>query len=169
MTSIIRFGFFALAAALVVAGVTFWGTVPPAAAPADRTALAPPEEAGDAAVPAREVPPVPGAPPAAKPPPPAVEPVTAPAPPEPVVAEPVLDEEPVDLVPRGAFAEAADAPDTPDAERADPWIEASVAETPEEGGEPAAEAAEAAPEPVDVDRAGDLVRRMLALYDAMRE
>jgi hypothetical protein len=174
-----RVACFGLAALLVMAGVAGWWrpadppvasatpdpalAAPHAAVASDRNPASSPEGVEVAAAadppatrgsdaPAPRSTPV--APPAATPPPPAP---AAPAEEATVsrVAVPVLDEtEAVEIEPRAAFPEEG---------VADPWIEASVREETIEA-EPAA-----VPAPVDLQRSGDLVRRLLAVHEAIRE
>lgn len=145
-----RLVFTGLAALGVLAAITFWWApkqpevpqlvlVPPSETPPEPTGVAPTPEP---AVSARA--PEPDASPA---------PLPAPAEPKPpAVGEPILEEEELLVVERPDFSEEG-----PPAE-----LEAD-----EEASE--IRESEPAPTPVDVEQSGDLIRRMLALYEAMRE
>jgi hypothetical protein len=151
-----------LAALAVLAAVTYWWG--PETPDVPHLALGPPAEVGGEptpdAAPARS----PSPPEHAAPTPsadrvpesaPVPTPAVAPREPSPAIGDPSLDEEELLVVERPDFEEGPAAgvaalPPGPDAEP-DP-------------GDPTARAA-----PVDVERSGDLIRRMLDLYAAMRE
>lgn len=179
----IRFAFTLLAALGMVAALTLWWR------PVEHTAVDPPSVAGDAGAGMEEpqappprvasdtgpaesgsqetqgtvaseatpladaVAPAPAQGPPASPQLPAMR-SAAPEPPAaaPEMARPTLEEEPVEIVSRPDFAVSAAARE-PEGER--------IAS--------AGDRRDAPPEPVDVDRSGDLIRRMLALYRSMSE
>lgn len=166
-----RLGFQLLAAAMLLSLLALWSRSPAERAPeladakpeATEVAAAP-DHVGPAAPPAAAAsPPAPS--PAASVPAAEAEPAAAVVgeaePPARQVATPRLEPEPVEVVSTpGAFSEAP----------ADPWVEASVREeVASDAGSAEVEEAAPDPAPVDVEGSGDLIRRMLVLYDAMRD
>jgi hypothetical protein len=149
-----RFVFTGLAALGVLAAITFWWrpqdpaiphlvlVSPPA--PEAELALAPPPEAEPA--PQAEVPLEPAAGAATR---------AAPSP-EPALGERTLEEEELVVVERRDFEDGPGPDSAADADAEDPLVSEGV-ETDVTG------------LPVDVERSGVLIRRMLALYDTFRE
>ncbi len=107
--------------------------------------------------------PVPAAQPAERSPAVATSEASRPGPP--ALGEPALEEEPpLVLVERPDFEDGP-----PGALEAQPRLKPEAPAAPAPAGDaPPAPAGVAPPPRVDVDRSGELIRRMLALYDAMR-
>lgn len=182
-----RWLFTGLAALVVLAATSFWSRSPepvvlPASAEPPQAESAPPlpaparaaEPKAVAAAPVAEA----RAPEAPRPaesasletPPPATRaasPATPPPEPDPappVVAEPRIDEEEVlEIVERPEFEDGPARASQPSGD------EPLDDEPPADELPQVAEASSEPPAPVDVEHSGDLIRRMLVLYDAMRE
>jgi hypothetical protein len=153
-----RFVFTGLAALGVLAAITFWWrpqdpaiptlvlVSPPAPAPAPEAELAPAPAPEAEPAPQAEVPLEPAAGAATR---------AAPSP-EPALGERTLEEEELVVVERRDFEDGPGPDSAADADAEDPLVSEGV-ETDVTG------------LPVDVERSGVLIRRMLALYDTFRE